>query len=150
MQSFTLPHPTRITTGRLLLRPLIFADARELGGVIAESGLPLPAPQAVIQASVPGPERWTFGIFTPSLAGMISVTFAGSVAELWFWLGQSKLGRGFALEAAAAVGRMALAQPGVQTLLVRCPPDHTRSHRVARRLGLQKRGTGRDGLVHFS
>ena len=146
--------PSSIATARLWLRPLAKDDSAALAAVLADSrehlaGSPM-LPAALIARMRPTAERWTFGVFVDgALAGVVSVGFAGCVAELSYWLAAGALGRGYAIEAVRALARVALGRPGTTRLLARCRADNERSQRVARRLGLCAGGPGPDGVVDW-
>lgn len=66
--------------------------------------------------------------------------------EIGWGSNESARGRGYATEAAAAVMRWALQQPGVRSISATIADDNTESQRIAQRLGLARSDATRRNL----
>jgi RimJ/RimL family protein N-acetyltransferase len=55
--------------------------------------------------------------------------------EIGYWIDVAHTRRGYATEAAAAITRLAFAQPATRRIQIRCDPDNVASAGVPRRLG---------------
>ncbi|MBS1816393.1 MAG: GNAT family N-acetyltransferase [Acidobacteria bacterium] len=149
--------PEEIDTHRLRIRRWAVADAAALKALIESSLTHLrpwlpwvdsyPAPVEVIEERIrhwrtqfDAGADWMFAISlrdTREVVGGIGLHRRGSadMLEIGYWLGAGKTGFGYATEAAHAMTTMALNQPGVTTIRIRCDPKNVRSAAVPRRLG---------------
>lgn len=161
-----LPH--RVTTARLELRAWRADDAGALGEAITASiehlrpWMPWVAfePQTVEQR-VALIERWQaeWSGGGDSTLGMLS---DGHVVggtglhrrvgpdglEIGYWVHVDHVGRGYALEASAALTDLALSLPGIRRVVIRHDVANRRSEGVPRRLGyrlVEEIGDGRRG-----
>jgi RimJ/RimL family protein N-acetyltransferase len=72
--------------------------------------------------------------------------------EIGYLIGRDAVGRGYALEAAAALARVAFAAHGIDRLEIHCAPENVASATIPRKLGftheatLRRRGTDSDGV----
>jgi RimJ/RimL family protein N-acetyltransferase len=152
--------PPRLTTARLLLRPLVPADARDvqrLAGerAIAETTLliPHPYPDGVAEAFIASlPSQWergegaTWGITREgALIGCVGVRFEPTWArcEIGYWIAVPEWGRGYATEAAQAVARWVLQRPEVEGIFAEYFRGNQASRRVMEKLGMREEGLRR-------
>ena len=85
-------------------------------------------------------EEWLFAIWSRCddalLGGAGLHTRIGEDGlEIGYWLQASATGQGFMTEAAEALTKVALQQPGIERVQIRCDPDNSASAAVPRRLG---------------
>jgi RimJ/RimL family protein N-acetyltransferase len=85
-------------------------------------------------------EQWLFAIWSGSAgrllggAGLHPRIGEGGL-EMGYWLQADATGQGFMTEAADALTRLALQQPGIERVQIRCDPENIASAAVPRRLG---------------
>jgi RimJ/RimL family protein N-acetyltransferase len=143
---------TTLTTDRLVLTPLLLADAEEMAGVLADPGLgaftgdappslaELRRRYAILQGRrEPGGDAlWLNWIVRLDLRaiGYLQATVRGAEAYLAWLVSAPHQGRGFATEAAGAVAAWLARELAVTELRATIRDDHTASEGVARRVGL--------------
>ena len=99
---------------------------------------------AAEMARLGGDERWVWVVIEPERAQLIGdVGFHGPVAgavsvELGYVLLPPSRGCGYATEAAGALVTWALAQPGVERVILLIAPENAASLRVAEKLGMRE------------
>ncbi|MGW7097961.1 GNAT family N-acetyltransferase [Streptomyces sp. NPDC054838] len=159
--------PGALATPRLDLVPLRPEHAEEMAGVLEDPALYAfiggepPDPAALrerygrLAAGSPDPAlvwgNWALRLRAERrLVGTVQTTVAPAEdsAELAWVVGAPWQGRGFATEAAGAVGAWLLALP-VGRLLAHVHPDHHASAAVARACGLAPTPHRRDGEVRW-
>jgi RimJ/RimL family protein N-acetyltransferase len=96
-------------------------------------------------------EDFVYGLFTPDerevLGGTGLHTRIGPGAlEIGYWVRASRVGRGYAREAAAALTLVAFRVCGVDRVEIRVEPDNAASLRIPRALGFAEEGTLRRRL----
>jgi RimJ/RimL family protein N-acetyltransferase len=155
--------PDEIPTRRLVLRRWRESDAPQLKAAIDASLAQLqqwmpwamaePSPLEVIQqritkfeAQFDAGEEWLFAIRSGSTGVVLGgaglhARIGPDGLEIGYWLAADATGKGFATEAAAALTRAALRQPGIQRVQIRCDPLNVASAAVPRRLGYHHRLT---------
>jgi RimJ/RimL family protein N-acetyltransferase/GNAT superfamily N-acetyltransferase len=153
------PHaiPDEITTPRLLLRRWRKADAPQLKAAIDDNlahlqrwmpwAMSEPSPIEVIEQRLAGFEaqfdrgvEWLFAIRSRETDRVIGGTglhprIGPDGLEIGYWLAADATGKGYATEAADALTRVALRQPGVERVQIRCDPKNVLSAGIPRRLG---------------
>jgi RimJ/RimL family protein N-acetyltransferase len=143
-----------LRSARLILRPLVAADANELFGVLDDPALHTftggsPLSHAALserlarwetRRSPDGAEQWLNWTVIEAeggaAIGYVQVTVAGTRAALAYVIGRSWQGRGFAQEACAAVVAWLELEGGVDDLVAHIHADHVASQRVVTSLGL--------------
>ena len=157
----TAPSP-RIETPRLVMRPWSADDAPALARALDASRTELArwTPWVLAESeSIASLQRqlerfalqfaagaeWRYAIFGRDESvlplggcGLFPRVGPGAL-ELGYWLATTATGRGFATEAAAALGDEALRLDGVECVEIRCEPTNDASMRVPRRLGYRAR-----------
>jgi [ribosomal protein S5]-alanine N-acetyltransferase len=159
------PAPT-LHSERLTLRPLCRADAhsiaeqagdRRVARYLADVPSPFPLPLAMnwVAARI---DRWTRGggptyaiterSVGPMLIGTISMRSMprDRRAELGYWLGHARWGRGFASEAVQRVLRWAFDESDLHRVYAQVIAGNQRSHRVLVKAGMVLEGTRRGHL----
>lgn len=142
---------TRITTGRLLLRPLAAGDAaalvRELNNIEISrwtARIPHPYGQAdaadfIRQSATAGPGALRLAIIRDGeLIGVIGL----EGDEIGYWIAQSQWGKGFATEAARAVADHAFLARGAERLVASYQTGNTASRCILTGLGFREAGPG--------
>ena len=152
----------RLSTDRLILRPLALADApdvrrlvgvREVAGATAD--IPFPFEDGMAEAwiaSIDAATQATFGIaHEGALVGAIGLHLdrANEQAELGYWLGVAHHGRGFATEAGAAVIRHGFEALGLERIFASHLGRNPASGRVLAKLGFRREGTLRAHVLRF-
>jgi RimJ/RimL family protein N-acetyltransferase len=160
--------PFRIETERLVLRCLKPADA-PLDRDAIDSSLEHLRPFMAFAWEAPEPievlaERlgehaqrfasgvdFIFGIFGPDEAEMygccgLHPRIGPGALEIGYWLRVSRIGRGFATEAAAALTRVAFEHCGIDRVEIRADPANVASLAVPAKLGFAPDGTLRRRL----
>jgi [ribosomal protein S5]-alanine N-acetyltransferase len=144
-----------LTTERLVLRPLVAADAtavQHLAGdrLVAETTLfiPHPYPDGVAEAFIAATAaQWQRGDGATwavtrdgALIGCIAVRFrrTWTRAEIGYWIAVPEWGRGYATEAARAVVRWALGHDGIEGVCAEYLRGNDRSRRVMEKLGMRE------------
>jgi ribosomal-protein-alanine N-acetyltransferase len=145
-----------LTTARLVLRPLILADAprvQELAGAreVALNTLLVPYPYPDGKA-----EEWiakreeeflqgniTFAIDDGELAGVMGLHIKrdDDIAEIGYWIGVPYWGRGYATEAGAAVIRYGFEVQKLNKIFAAHFARNAASGRVLQKLGMKHEGT---------
>src|SRR4029453_441748 len=108
-------------------------------------------------------EQWLFGIWSRPGGELLGGTglhprIGEDGLEMGYWLQRQATGRGFMTEAADALTRLALQQPGIERVKIRCDPENAASAAVPRRLGyrylrtipnstIKPSGAARDSMV---
>jgi [ribosomal protein S5]-alanine N-acetyltransferase len=85
---------------------------------------------------------------TGDLLGMLSLRIAGWSASLGYVIRRSMWGQGLVPEAASAVVDWALAQPQIYRVWAICDHENLASARVMEKIGMQREGLMRRGIVH--
>ena len=153
------PHriPKTIDTPRLTLRRWRAADAPALKATLDSSlthlqrwmpwAMAEPSPLEAVQQRIAkfesqfdGGLEWLFAIRSRDTGEVLGGTglhprIGPHGLEIGYWLAESATGRGYATEAAEALTRVALEQPGVTHVQIRCDPGNLPSAAVPRRLG---------------
>jgi RimJ/RimL family protein N-acetyltransferase len=140
-----------LKTARLVLRPLVLADAprvQELAGAreVALNTLLIPHPYpdgaAETWISKPSPEL-RFAIDDGELVGVIGlrVSHDDDRAEIGYWIGVPYWGRGYASEAAAAVVRYGFEELGLNKIYAGYFSRNPASGAVLRKIGMRYEGT---------
>ena len=149
--------PPEIPTPRLVLRRWRKTDAAVLKATLdanleyLQAWLPWamvePSPLDVLEARLDlfarqfdAGEQWLFGIWSRPGGDLLGGTglhprIGEDGLELGYWLQRQATGRGFMTEAADALTRLALQQPGIERVQIRCDPENAASAGVPRRLG---------------
>jgi RimJ/RimL family protein N-acetyltransferase len=143
-----------ISTSRLTLTSLDVADAAEMVGLLSDPALytftgGIPPTLAQLEelyrrqlAGAPwGGEIWHNWILRldGTAIGYVQATVKGDSADLAWVVGSPWQGSGYATEASEAV-RDWLADRGAARFSAHIHPDHSASHAIATRLGLQPTG----------
>lgn len=153
----------RIRTERLLIRCFDPADAPQLRAAIDELDLYLRPwipwmrnePQSLAQtvsrlrnyrASFDLDRDYRYGVFDRSGAELIGETglyprIGPGGLEIGYWIHQRHAGRGYAIEAAAAMVRIAFELERATRLEIHCDPDNHASQGIPRRLGFRHEAT---------
>jgi [ribosomal protein S5]-alanine N-acetyltransferase len=85
---------------------------------------------------------------TNALLGMLSLRIASWSASLGYAIRRSAWGQGLMPEAASAVTDWALAQPQIYRVWAICDYENLASARVMEKIGMQREGLMRRGVVH--
>ena len=172
--------PPEISTPRLVLRRWRKTDAAILKATLdanlehLQRWLPWamaePSPLDVLEARLDlftrqfdAGEEWLFGIWSRPGGDLLGGTglharIGEDGLEMGYWLQRQATGRGFMTEAADALTRLALQQPGIERVQIRCDPENAASAGVPRRLGyrqlrtipnatIKPSGAARDSMV---
>ncbi len=156
MVELTAP-PRRILTERLLLRPFTPADAPLFKDAIDSSLAHLrvfmefawsaPEPLSAVEKRIGEVSRafeqgvgWTYALLPPDGSELyggagLHRRVGPEALEIGYWLRASRLGHGFATEAAAALTRVAFEWCGVVRTELHIDPDNTTSLAIPVRLG---------------
>ncbi|SKA20351.1 GNAT family N-acetyltransferase [Consotaella salsifontis] len=144
-----------LTTERLVLRPLVTADAPAMAALandlrVAEMVASIPHPYSEDDAldfiaSVAG--HPAFAITSRDegrLMGVVNLRPCSTpgAAELGYWLGHDYWGEGYATEAAHAIIDFGFRQFGLPLVEVACRAVNNASRRVIQKCGFQYIGTG--------
>lgn len=163
----------RIHTERLVLRCYAPADAFLLKEAVDDSlehlrpWMPWAAdkPEPVertagllrrMRADFDRDESYVYGVFDRDESSLVGGAglhkrVGDGALEIGYWIRASRIGLGYATEAAAALTRVAFGAHGVDRVEIHCDPKNERSAAVARKLGyglevtLRRRATGIDG-----
>jgi len=152
--------PSEVPTPRLVLRSWRKSDAPALK-VVLDTNLPHlqewlpwamsePSPIGLLEERLDffarqfdAGEEWLFAIWSRNGdtllggAGLHPRIGEGGL-EMGYWLQAAATGQGFMTEAAEALTRLALRQPGIDRVQIRCDPENHSSASVARRLGYRQ------------
>jgi len=172
--------PPELPTSRLLLRSWRKSDAPELKVALdgnlehLQAWLPWamsePSPIAVLEDRLElfarqfhAGEQWLFAIWSRSRDALLGGAglhprIGEDGLEMGYWLQAAATGQGFMTEAADALTRLALQQPGIERVQIRCDPENAASAAVPRRLGyrhlrtipnatIKPSGAARDSMV---
>jgi RimJ/RimL family protein N-acetyltransferase/GNAT superfamily N-acetyltransferase len=155
------PHeiPDEITTPRLVLRRWRKSDAAQLKAAVdgnlahLQAWMPWamaePSPLEAIEERIAKFEsqfdsglEWLFGIRSRETGALLGGTglhprIGPDGLEIGYWLQSSATGNGYATEASEWLTRVALQQPGVARVQIRCDPKNVPSAAIPRRLGYQ-------------
>jgi RimJ/RimL family protein N-acetyltransferase/ribosomal protein S18 acetylase RimI-like enzyme len=153
------PHrvPDTIRTPRLVLRRWRSSEAPELKAAIDANlahlqrwmpwAMAEPSPfDAVLQrtdkleSQFDNGLEWLFAIRSHESGEVLGGTglhprIGPKGLEIGYWLAENATGKGYATEAAEALTRVALEQPGVTHVQIRCDPGNAPSAAIPRRLG---------------
>jgi len=144
----------RLTTKRLVLRPLTGADAPDLariGGTARVARMfrsiqsPWPAEalfEWIERARWTGKPGYRLGICLPEGALIGTVGFGGDPLELGYFLAEDQVGKGYATEATHAVLADAFARFGMEAVVAEHFDDNPSSGYVLRKLGFVEVGQG--------
>lgn len=154
-------HP-EITTERLLLRPLLPADAKDvqrLAGdeAISRDALNIPHPFEDGMA-----EAWVSGLGEDSAVFAVTLKSSGRFigvagltahkkdlkAEIAYWVGREFWGGGFASEAARAVLDYGFTEMNLNRIFGNCLSRNAGSARVMQKIGMKKEGTLVQDALH--
>jgi RimJ/RimL family protein N-acetyltransferase len=149
--------PARIHTRRLVLRTWRAGDGARLKDAIdanlthLQQWMPWamnePSPLdeveervARFEAAFAAGDEWIYGIFHPDGETVIGSTglhprAAADSLEIGYWIDARLVRHGYATEAAQALTDLALGQPDIDYIEIRCDPRHTASAAVPRKLG---------------
>src|SRR5262245_23035718 len=149
--------PSELPTPRLLLRSWRKSDAPSLKVALdtnlahLQEWLPWamsePSPIDVLEERLDlfarqfeAGEQWLFAIWSRNgdalLGGAgLHPRIGEDGLEIGYWLKATATGQGFMTEAADALTRLALQQPGIDRVQIRCDPENRPSAGVPRRLG---------------
>jgi RimJ/RimL family protein N-acetyltransferase len=164
-----MPPPRRLSSARLVLRPLSGADAAAVQRLAGDpevargsADLPYPLDLPIAEAWLAAQEAlrdegrlYAFGLeerATPgALVGGIGLTVERDHdrAELGYWLGRSFWGRGLATEAGAAVLGFAFEELGLERVFASCLGSNDRSRHVLEKLGFRAEGVFRRHVRRF-
>lgn len=105
-------------------------------------GQSLPARLTAHASAFSDGTEWVYGLFAPDdatvLGGVGLYPRVGPGAlELGYWLAAYATGRGLATAAASALTTLALDEPSVERVEIRCDPRNVASARVPARLGFR-------------
>jgi RimJ/RimL family protein N-acetyltransferase len=172
--------PKELVTSRLLLRSWRRADATTLKTALdgnlehLQAWLPWamsePSPIGVLEERLDlfarqfdTGEQWLFAIWSRSADALLGGAglhprIGEDGLEMGYWLQASATGQGFMTEAADALTKLALRQPGIERVQIRCDPENVASAGVPKRLGyrqlatipnatIKPSGAGRDSMV---
>jgi RimJ/RimL family protein N-acetyltransferase/GNAT superfamily N-acetyltransferase len=153
------PHriPEAVETPRLVLRRWRTSEALELKNAIDSSlahlqrwmpwAMAEPSPLEAVQQRIAKFEsqfdegrEWLFAIRSRETGKVLGGTglhprIGPHGLEIGYWLSESDMGKGYATEAANALTRVALEQPSVTHVQIRCDPGNVPSAAIPRRLG---------------
>jgi len=149
--------PVEISTPRLLLRRWERADAQTLKTALdanlahLQAWLPWamaePSPLEVLEDRLDlfarqfdAGDQWLFAIWSRSRDELFGGTglhrrIGDDGLEMGYWLQACATGRGYMTEAADALTRLALQQPCIVRVQIRCDPENAASAAIPRRLG---------------
>jgi RimJ/RimL family protein N-acetyltransferase len=149
--------PSELATSRLLLRSWRKSDAPVLKVALdgnlehLRAWLPWamsePSPIGVLEerldlfaSQFDAGEQWLFAIWSRSGGALLGGAglhprIGEDGLEIGYWLQAAATGLGFMTEAAEALTRLALQQPGIERVQIRCDPENVASAGVPRRLG---------------
>jgi len=155
--------PSEVPTPRLVLRRWRKTDAAVLKATLdanlahLQAWLPWamaePSPLEVIEERLDlfarqfdHGEQWLLAIWSRAsdeLLGGIGLhpRIGEDGLEIGYWLQAGATGQGYVTEAADALTRLALQQPGIFRVQIRCDPENVASAAVPRRLGYRQLGT---------
>ena len=155
------PHgiPDVITTPRLVLRRWLKSDAAQLKAAIDDNlghlqawmpwAMAEPSPLEAVEERIAKFEAqfdsgldWLFAIRSRSADAVLGGAglhprIGPDGLEIGYWLQAGALRNGFATEAADALTQLALRQPGVERVQIRCDPKNAASAGIPRRLDFQ-------------
>jgi RimJ/RimL family protein N-acetyltransferase len=158
--------PTTLTTERLLLRPVVPADAEAVHAACQDPDiqrwLTLPSPSLPEHAETfvgqTSPDGWrdgsmfNFGVFLRehgSLAAMTGVTRRiDATAEIGYWAVKEHRGRGYVVEAVRDLAHWAFTRAGVSRLEWRAEVGNTASRAVAEKAGFTIEGVLRAAVLN--
>jgi RimJ/RimL family protein N-acetyltransferase len=164
--------PITLTTGRLLLRPLVPADADAVHAACQDPDIPrwtsIPSPYAPEHAAdfieQTCPQGWrddslyNFGVFTldgGALVGTIGLLrLAGALpaphhqAELGYWTAKEQRGKGYTTEAGRAVCSWAFTSLGAERIEWYAEAGNEGSRAVALKIGFVMEGTARSKIIY--
>ena len=149
--------PREVSTPRLVLRRWDIADAPTLKIALdanlahLQAWLPWamaePSPLEVLEDRLDlfarqfdAGDQWLFAIWSRSGGELLGGTglhprLGEDGLEIGYWLQASATGQGYMTEAAGALTKLALQQPGIVRVQIRCDPENVASAAVPRRLG---------------
>src|SRR6266850_2395383 len=149
--------PNEIATQRLVLRRWRTTDAPLLKAAIDANlehlqawmpwALAEPSPLDVVEQRLALFEKqfdsgteWLYGIRSRANDELLGGTglhprIGPEGLEIGYWLQASATGKGFATEAARALTEVALDQPGIERVQIRCDPHNVASAAIPKRLG---------------
>lgn len=152
-----------INTERLLLRPLDFKDVYEMKAAIDESKAHLlkwmawakHEPEDIDKklerirnrrAEFDSDEAYQYGIFlkgADKLLGVISLMkrIGEGAMEIGYWLREDSINKGFMLEAASALVKIAFELQEVERLEVHCDTENIKSSAIPQKLGFTHEAT---------
>lgn len=152
--------PAEVPTPRLVLRRWRKTDAAVLKATLdgnlahLRTWLPWamaePSPLEAIEERLDlfarqfdGGEQWLLAIWSRArdeLLGGIGLhpRIGEGALEIGYWLQAGATGQGYITEAAEALTRLALQQPGIVRVQIRCDPENVASAAVPRRLGYRQ------------
>ncbi|HWI83619.1 GNAT family N-acetyltransferase [Ramlibacter sp.] len=155
----TAPVQPSLTTARLVLRPFVREDAREVQRLagdsrIAESTLvPHPYPDGLAESWIDGhgpsyrAGREVVYAVTQREGGrlvgavsLLSVSETHARAEVGFWIGTAYWGRGYCTEAVRALMDFAAASLGITRFVGRCVASNLASAAVMAKAGMSPEG----------
>jgi RimJ/RimL family protein N-acetyltransferase len=172
--------PAEVRTPRLVLRRWRQSDAAVLKAVLdanlahLQAWLPWamsePSPIELLEERLglfaqqfDAGEEWLFAIWSGSAGRLLGgaglhLRIGEGGLEMGYWLQADATGKGFMTEAADALTRLALQQPGIERVQIRCDPENVASAAVPRRLGyrylrtipnatVKPSGAARDSMV---
>jgi RimJ/RimL family protein N-acetyltransferase len=172
--------PSELPTPRLLLRSWRRADALALKVVLdgnlehLQAWLPWamsePSPIGALEERLDlfarqfdAGEQWLFAIWSRPADALLGGAglhprIGEDCLEMGYWLQASATGQGFMTEAADALTRLALKQPGIERVQIRCDPENVASAGVPKRLGyrhlrtipnatIKPSGAARDSMI---
>ena len=95
-------------------------------------------------------KEFVYGIFDPAESEVVGGTGLHTRAEedgleIGYWIRDSRVGNGYATEAAAALTRVAFELCGVDRVEIRVDPDNAASLAIPRKLGFTEEATLRRG-----
>jgi RimJ/RimL family protein N-acetyltransferase len=155
--------PNELATSRLVLRSWRRADAPTLKMALdgnlehLQAWLPWamsePSPIGVLEERLDlfarqfdTGEQWLFAIWSRSTDALLGGAglhprIGEDGLEMGYWLQASATGHGFMTEAADALTKLALRQPGIERVQIRCDPENVASAGVPKRLGYRQLAT---------
>ena len=153
--------PTRLNTPRLVLRPPMEADARDLNRVARDSyewlhpWIPWAAQRPTLARTRKycrdGARRYPLGEDMPLLmlhresgellggTGLHRLDWSVPAVEIGYWVRQEHAGHGYVTEATKAVALFAFEVLGARRIEIRCDAENLPSRRVAERAGFPAR-----------
>lgn len=149
--------PNEIPTQRLVLRRWRTADASLLKATIDDNlahlqewmpwALAEPSPierieerLVLFEQQFDNGAEWLYGIRSRADDALLGGTglhprIGPDGLEIGYWLRANATGKGYATEAARALTEVALGQPGIERVQIRCDPRNVASAAIPRRLG---------------